>query len=137
MCLAGANQALEEAGRDESSVIKIVTARKIEVVMDALHQLNGVMQEGERPVIIGFGSDIVEYIVMGIHQLYPEWIGKVDIAGFALEGTKDKLGMDCSLVIKNPEEVGICAAELLNQKILGEKEEREPRQYEIKVKYKF
>ena len=36
MCLAGANQALEEAGRDGSRVIKIFTARKIEVVMDAL-----------------------------------------------------------------------------------------------------
>ena len=84
MCLAGANQALEEAGRDGSRVIKIFTARKIEVVMDALKQLNSVLEDGERPVIIGFGTDIVEYIAMGIHQLYPEWIGNVDIAGFAM-----------------------------------------------------
>ena len=99
MCLAGANQALEEAGRDGSRVIKIFTARKIEVVMDALKQLNSVLEDGERPVIIGFGTDIVEYIAMGIHQLYPEWIGNVDIAGFAMGGTKEKLGMDCSLVV--------------------------------------
>lgn len=105
MCLAGANQALEEDERDGSRVIKIFTARKIEVVMDALKQLNSVLEDGERPVIIGFGTDIVEYIAMGIHQLYPEWIGNVDIAGFAMGGTKEKLGMDCSLVVKNPETV--------------------------------
>lgn len=137
MCLAGASQALGEVGYEERRVIKIYTARKVEMVLDALHQLKSVLKEGERPVIIGYGSDIVEYIVMGIHQLYPEWIGRVDIAGFALEGTEDKLGMDCSLVIKNPEAVGICAAELLNQKITGGKEDREPRKYEIKVHYKF
>ena len=137
MCLAGANQALEETGRDGSRVIKIFTARKIEVVMDALKQLSSVLEEGERPVIIGFGTDIVEYIAMGIHQLYPEWIGNVDIAGFAMGGTKEKLGMDCSLVVKNPETVAICAAELLSQKIMGEKEEKEPRKYDVKVKYEF
>lgn len=137
MCLAGANQALEEDERDGSRVIKIFTARKIEVVMDALKQLNSVLEDGERPVIIGFGTDIVEYIAMGIHQLYPEWIGNVDIAGFAMGGTKEKLGMDCSLVVKNPETVAICAAELLSQKIMGEKEEKEPKKYDVKVKYEF
>ena len=74
---------------------------------------------------------------MGIHQLYPEWIGNVDIAGFAMGGTKEKLGMDCSLVVKNPETVAICAAELLSQKIMGEKEEKEPKKYDVKVKYEF
>ena len=105
--------------------------------MDALKQLNSVLEDGERLVIIGFGTDIVEYIAMGIHQLYPEWIGNVDIAGFAMGGTKEKLGMDCSLVVKNPETVAICAAELLSQKIMGEKEEKEPRKYDVKVKYEF
>ena len=76
------------------------------------------LEEGERPGIIGLGTDNVEYIAMGIHQLYPEWIGNVDIAGFAMGGTKEKLGMDCSLVVKNPETVAICAAELLIQKIM-------------------
>ena len=121
MCLAGANQALEEDERDGSRVIKIFTARKIEVVMGALKQLNSVLEDGERPVIIG----------------YPEWIGNVDIAGFAMGGTKEKLGMDCSLVVKNPETVAICAAELLSQKIMGEKEEKEPKKYDVKVKYEF
>lgn len=137
MCLAGANQALEEAGRDGSRVIKIFTARKIEVVMDALKQLNSVLEDGERPVIIGFGTDIVEYIAMGIHQLYPEWIGNVDIAGFAMGGTEGKLGMDCRLLLRIRKQSAICAAELLSQKIMGEKEEKEPRKYDVKVKYEF
>lgn len=73
----------------------------------------------------------------GIHQLYPGVDRQGRHSQVALEGTEDKLGMDCSLVIKNPEAVGICAAELLNQKITGGKEDREPRKYEIKVNYKF
>ena len=98
--LPGQIQALEEAGRDGSRVIKIFTARKIEVVMDALKQLNSVLEDGERPVIIGFGTDIVEYIAMGIHQLYPEWIGNVDIAGFAMGGTKEKLEWTVRLLLR-------------------------------------
>ena len=46
--------------------------------------------------------------------------------------------MDCSLVVKNPETVAICAAELLSQKIMGEKKrEKEPRKYDVKVKYEL
>ena len=140
MCKAGTDQALQEAGKPDEDVLRVYTARKIEVVMDALDQLNARLTPGERPVIIGFGSDIVEYIVMGIHQKYPEWIGKVDIGGFSMAGTQDKLGLDCSLVIKNPETVGITAAEVLNRKLTEEAaltEPAEPKTYDIKVTYKF
>ena len=119
-------------------MIKIFNCEKIEVVMDALKQLNSVLEDGERPVIIGFGTDIVEYIAMGIHQLYPEWIGNVDIAGICNGWNEGKnLEWTVRLLLRNPETVAICAAELLSQKIMGEKEEKEPRKYDVKVKYEF
>ena len=61
----------------------------------------------------------------------------MDIAGFAMGGTKEKLGMDCSLVVKNPETVAICAAELLSQKIMGEKEEKNLGNMMVKVNMNF
>ena len=95
------------------------------------------VRDGERPLIVAFGSDILEYVVMGLHRHYPEWISKVDVAGFAMAGTADKLGMDCSLVIKNPEAVGIAASELLYRKIVGNNSEEKSRVYDIDVKYQF
>lgn len=137
MCLAGSGQAFSEAGKSEAEIIRIFTARKVEVVMDALSRLAAVLKEGERPLIVAFGSDIVEYVVMGIHQKYPEWIGRADVAGFAQDGTADKLGIACSLVIKNPESVGITAAKLLHQKLMEENREESPKIYDIKVRYQF
>ena len=65
----------------------------------------------------------------------------VDIAGFAQAGTAEKLGIPCSLVIKNPEEVAVTASELLYHKIMEEnkagKAETIPRKYEVKVNYQF
>lgn len=137
MCLAGSNQAFQEAGKQEKDILRVYTARKIDVVMDALNQLNSRLQPGERPLIVAFGSDIVEYVVMGIHQLYPDWIGRADVAGFAQAGTAEKLGIDCSLVVKNPEAVGITASEVLHRKLTEEKAENSPKIYDIRVHYKF
>ena len=96
------------------------------------------LEDGERPVIIGFGTDIVEYIAMGIHQLYPEWIGNVDIAGFAMGGTKEKLGMDCSLVVKNPgNSLQFVRQSILKPEDHGRERRKEPRKYDVKVKYEF
>lgn len=74
---------------------------------------------------------------MGIHQLYPDWIGRADVAGFAQAGTAEKLGIDCSLVVKNPEEVGITASEVLHRKLTEESAESGSRIYDIRVEYKF
>ena len=113
------------------------TARKIDTVADALKQFSLRIREGERPAIVAFGSDIMEYVVMVIHQQLPDWIDKVDVAGFAVAGTADKLGIRGSLVIKNPEAVGITAAELLHRKLQEEGKESEPKIYDIKVSYQF
>lgn len=137
MCLAGSARAFEEAGKPESEIIRVYTARKTEMVTGALRQLQECLKAGERPLIVAFGSDILEYVVMGIHQYYPEWAGRIDVAGFALGGTADKLGIDCSLVIKNPESVGITASELLHRKMTEEKTEDGRKIYEIKVNYQF
>lgn len=137
MCLAGTAKALEEAGKLEAEVIRIFTARKIDVVTDALEQLALRIKSGERPLIVAFGSDILEYVVMVLHQRYPDWIGQVDVAGFAQAGTADKLGIKCSLVVKNPESVGITASELLYRKLSGEKTDELPKIYDIKVHDQF
>lgn len=137
MCQLGSGQAFAEVGKSEEEILRIYTARKIEVVIDALKELMSRVKEGQRPLIVAFGSDIVEYVVMGLHQYYPEWIGRIDVAGFAQAGTADKLGVECSLVIKNPATVGITAAELLYRKLSGEREEGSPQNYNVKVHYQF
>lgn len=137
MCMEGSNQAFAEAGKPEEEILRVVTSRKIDVIVDALKQFSERIREGERPLIVGFGSDILEYVVMEIHSRYPEWIGNIDVAGFAQAGTAEKLGLQCSLVIKNPEAVGITAAELLHKKIQEETKETAPKIYDIKVQYRF
>lgn len=137
MCLTGSGQALKEAGKQETDILRVYTARKIDVVMDSLNRLNSMLREGERPLIVAFGSDIVEYVVMGMHQHYPEWIGRADVAGFAQAGTADKLGIDCSLIIKNPEAVGITASEVLYRKMTDEGAESSKKIYDIRVEDKF
>ena len=137
MCMEGSNRAFAEAGKPEEEILRVVTSRKIDVIVDALKQFSERIREGERPLIVGFGSDILEYVVMEIHSRYPEWIGNIDVAGFAQAGTAEKLGLQCSLVIKNPEAVGITAAELLHKKIQEEAKETAPKIYDIKVQYRF
>lgn len=137
MCMEGSNQAFAEAGKPEEEILRVITSRKTDAVADALKQFSGRIKEGERPLIVAFGSDILEYVAIEIHRQYPEWIGKVDVAGFAQAGTAEKLGLQCSLVIKNPEAVGITAAELLYKKIQEEKKEETPKIYDIKVQYRF
>lgn len=137
MCMEGSDQAFAEAGKPEEEILRVITSRKIDIVVDALAQFSKRIQKGQRPLIVAFGSDILEYVAMEIHRSYPEWIGNVDVAGFAQAGTAEKLGMQCSLVIKNPEAVGITAAELLHKKIEEEKKEEAPKLYDIKVQYRF
>ncbi|MGI5947434.1 MAG: LacI family DNA-binding transcriptional regulator [Lachnospiraceae bacterium] len=137
MCMEGSNQAFSEAGKPEEEILRVITSRRIDTVVDALAQFSKRIQKGQRPLIVAFGSDILEYVAMEIHRSYPEWIGNVDVAGFAQAGTAEKLGMQCSLVIKNPEAVGITAAELLHKKIEEGKKEETPKIYDIKVQYRF
>ena len=137
MCMEGSYQAFAEAGNPEEEILRVVTARKIDAVVDALKQFSEKIREGERPLIVAFGSDILEYVAMEIHQHYPGWIGKVDVAGFAQAETPQKLGLQCSLVVKNPEAVGITASELLHRKIQEEMKDTTPRIYDIKVQYRF
>lgn len=137
MCLSGSSQALEEAGKLESEVMRVFTARKSDEVMDALDRFTKMVREDEKPLIVAFGSDLLEYVVMGLHQRYPHWIGFADVGGFAQAGTSDKLGLECSLIVKNPDAVGITAAEVLYQKIIDEKEKTLPKIYNVKVREQF
>lgn len=137
MCMEGTRQALLEAGKPEEQVLRVTTARKIDVVTDALQQLARRVQPGERPLVVAFGSDILEYVATILHRQYPEWLGHIDVAGFAQAGTAEKVGMDCSLIIKNPEAVGITASELLYRKLTEPERDEEIRRYEIHVRDQF
>lgn len=137
MCLEGFNQAIEEAKKPESEILRVWTGKKTDTVMDALNQLASRLCDGQRPVIVAFGSDILEYTIMGMHKDHPEWIETIDVAGFAQAGIEEKLGIRCSLVIKNPEAVGITASELLYKRIHEKTADEPPVIYQIKVRYKF
>ncbi len=137
MSLSGSTQALEEEEKPEEKILRVYTSRKSEEVLEALDRFVQRVKKDERPLIVAFGSDILEYVVMGLHQRYPDWIGFTDVGGFAQAGTSDKLGIECSMIIKNPHAVGITAAEVLYQKILGEKEEAAPKIYTVKVQEQF
>ncbi len=137
MCMEGTRQALLEAGKPEEQVLRVTTARKIDVVTDALQQLARRVKPGERPLVVAFGSDILEYVATILHRQYPEWLGHIDVAGFAQAGTAEKVGMDCSLIIKNPEAVGITASELLYRKLTEPERDEEIRRYEIHVRDQF
>lgn len=136
MCMAGSDQALKENSVTEERVHKVQTAREAEAVAVAIDRLKADSRPGERALIVAFGTDILEYVVMVLHGKYQEWMKNVDIAGFAQAGTAEKLGIPCSLVIKNPEEVAITASELLYHKIIEDKAATF-KKYEIKVNYQF
>ena len=94
------------------------------------------LSDYDHPAIIAYGTDILEYTVMGLHQHYPQWINRCGLAGFALPGTREKLGIACSLVIKNPQEVGAQAAEILYRQIQGLATEA-GQVFEIPVSFSF
>lgn len=140
MCFEGSGEALRVADVTEERVLRVFTARKREVVLEGLHKLLGRCGVGERPLVLAFGSDILEYVVMSLHQRYPDWADRMDLGGFAIAGTAEKLGIQCSLVIKNPEEVAITAAKLLNRMFEeGDKDVKEGKEqvHWVEVMYKF
>lgn len=136
MCRAGITCAAEEAGVPEERLIVQYTHSNRKGTMEALHFFMASLKENEKPALVAYGTDILEYAVMGIHQFYPEWLSKFTLSGFALPGTQEKLGIECSLVIKNPQQVGATAAEVLYRQIQQETIEPEST-YTIPVSYTF
>ncbi|MBQ8082266.1 MAG: LacI family DNA-binding transcriptional regulator [Clostridia bacterium] len=135
MCQAGSRRAMEEAGFAKERVCEYFTHSSQPGVAAALRQFMGSLAPAERPAIVAYGTDMLEYAVMGLHQQYPEWAGRVRLAGFALPGTREKLGIPCSLVIKNPQRVGAAAAELMYRRLQGQSVPQDV--VEIPVEYSF
>ena len=119
MCMEGGMAAVREAGFPAEQVTACYTHSRLQGALDALKGFMEPLSGSDRPAVIAYGSDVLEYTVMGLHQLYPQQIGRCGLAGFALPGTREKLGIACSLVIKNPQEVGAKAAGILYHQIQG------------------
>lgn len=137
MCTQGSQKAMEEAGYTEEDVDRIIVDGKMDRVQDALACLMQYVAPEKRLLLVAFGNDVLEYSVMGLQKQYPRWKHYCDICGFALPGVKEKLGLNCSLVIKNPIAEGAKAAELLYAMIHNPDLDRVPGIHEIKSSYAF
>ncbi len=136
MCLEGGMAAVGESGFPDEYVMVRYTHSKLKGTLEALDGFMHSLSDYDHPAIIAYGTDILEYTVMGLHQHYPQWINRCGLAGFALPGTREKLGIACSLVIKNPQEVGAQAAEILYRQIQGLATEA-GQVFEIPVSFSF
>lgn len=136
MCQAGSITAAQEAGIANERLIVSFTHSNRKGTHAALKDFMDGLRKDEKPAIVAYGTDILEYTVMGIHQFYPEWFSKCTLSGFALPGTQEKLGIECSLVIKNPQQVGATAAEVLYKQMQSGAAEQAI-VYEIPVDYTF
>lgn len=139
MFLEGSSCAIKNSGKNEENIYKVITGRESDNVNKALRKFLAKIKKGERPAIVAIGSDILELLVIELHKNFPEWIDKIDIAGFSQEGIKEKLSIDGSFILKNPDEEGIVAAETLYRIIKNcEKTDfSEDRIHEIEVVYDF
>lgn len=137
MCIQGSLKAMEETGYSEENVDRIMVDGKMERVQDALACLMQYAAPGKQLLLVAFGNDVLEYSVMGLQKQYSHWKDHCDICGFALPGAKEKLGLDCSLVIKNPLAEGAKAAELLYSLISDSGLDRAPAIHEVKSSFEF
>ncbi len=136
MCQTGGMAAVRDAAFPAERLQVCFTHSRREGTFEALRQFMDSLTPSDRPAIVAYGTDILEYTVMGLHQFYPSQTDRPRLAGFAIPGTREKLGIDCSLVIKNPRQVGAAAAELLYGMLQGTVQ-AENQSVRIPVSYDF
>ena len=136
MCMEGGMEAVREAGFPMERVSARYTHSRLQGALEALKGFMESLSASDRPAVIAYGSDVLEYTVMGLHQFYPQQTDRCGLAGFALPGTREKLGVACSLVIKNPQEVGAKAAGILYHQIQGSTAEA-GQVFEVPVSFSF
>lgn len=130
LCLNGVERALAEAGdRPAPKVYTHYGCRREDLLTAAVKRVQQRLDKG-RPTFLGFEPDFVEQAVINMNRLDLGMLDKVDIAGCAMRNTMDKLGMKFPCVVRNPELVGIKAAEVLYKRITGTKQEA-PQRYEV------
>lgn len=135
--LAGVKRALDETERPVYTKVNnhygcYREDRMTEVITEVSERLD----EG-RPTFIGFEPDFVEHIVINMNRMNKEMLGKVDIAGYVMRNTINKIGIDIPCVIRNPEFAGITAADLLYKKINDTAKEDASLIHEVSSIYHF
>ena len=90
----------------------------------------------ERLTILGFEPDFVEEVVISVNRIKPSALSQIDLSGFTMPKTMNKMGMNFSCIIQNPEYAGIQAAQVLQKRIENDSEHQEAvKYYEIKSMY--
>lgn len=133
--MEGIHRALKEMGRDYSLVRPWYGCRrdgKIGDIMEAVLKELG----NERVTILGFEPDFVEEVVISVNRIKPSALSQIDLSGFTMPKTMNKMGMNFSCIIQNPEYAGIQAAQVLQKRIENDSEHQEAvKYYEIKSMY--
>lgn len=130
LCIKGVERALSQAtDRPKPKVYIHYGCRREDLLAEVVQQVHQRLDKG-RPTFVGFEPDFVEQAVINMNRLDAGMIDRVDIAGCAMRNTMDKLGMKFPCVVRNPELVGIKAAEVLYKRLMGTKQEV-PQRYEV------
>ena len=133
LSLRGVDRALKEMGREDQKVYRHFGCRREDALTGAVAQVRTRLKEG-RPTFVGFEPDFIERAVIGMNRLDAHMKNQVDLTGYAMRNTINKISMDFPCIIRNPEEVGITAAQVLYKRITGHAEQ-EPCVHEISSLY--
>ncbi len=118
-CLKGARRAFAETDADLERARLFYNCHNTDNANQAVNALYESSLLGRRPALIAFGGDFLEYAFMALNRRGPEALRRVDVAGFAMRNSMDKLGLRFPCIIQNPEHAGITASELLVARISG------------------
>ncbi len=130
-CREGSLEAMKEADFNPEHAQWVCLQGNRDRTLAVVRSFLSSVQDKTKAAIFAFSTDLMEYTVMGMLQVDPGSLHQCSIAGFAVPGTTEKMGIDCPMIVKNPQAEGAQAAELLYRRMNGEG--RSPRIYEIPV----
>lgn len=136
LCVSGASRALKEKKVADEKVKIYYGCRREDRLTEAVNDIKEDINLG-RPMVLGFEPDFIEQLVINLNRIDNMLIYKLDIAGFVMRNTIDKIGMHFPCIVQNPEYAGITAAEVLYKRINGKDTVETPRSYEVKSIYKL
>ena len=130
--LAGIHRAIQEMGWDPSLVRPWYGCRRdgrVGTIMEEVLKNLG----DKRVTVLGFEPDFVEEVVISVNRIRPAALSQIDISGFTMPKTLNKMGMNFSCIVQNPEFAGILASQVLQKRIQEDPANKEePRYYEVK-----
>jgi DNA-binding LacI/PurR family transcriptional regulator len=115
----GVDDALRDCGVEAARCRRYFGCRNMDNAFAAVDSIRAALRPGTRPALIAYGAAFLEYMVMGLNRSDPGALSRVDIAGFAMRTSMDKLGLDFPCIMHNPEAAGIAAAEMLHNRVVA------------------